>query len=161
MQRSEHPTRPYAYTAYQSLASDTSFFDAYDPGLTGQPLEYRHPLMDLRLMDFCLSLPLQPWVVKKHILRVAMRGLLPEAVRTRPKSPLAGWPHMALLQRANTGSIFVGPVAPVLGRYVQSDTVEVLSRAILRRLDKRHPDEVRLAMRALSLHYWLNRELTN
>lgn len=156
MPRSEHPTRPYAYTVYQYLASDTSFFDAYDPGLTGQPLEYRHPLMDLRLMDFCLSLPLQPWVVKKHILRVAMRSLLPEAVRTRPKSPLAGWPHMALLERANAGSIFVGPVAPVLGRYVQPDILVRVDSLILRRPDKRHPDESWLELRLLSLMYWLN-----
>lgn len=101
VQQVDHSTRPYAYRSYQSLLQCTSFFENYDAGSTGLPLEYRHPLLDLRLLDYCLSLPLQPWLIKKHILRLAMRGVLPEVVRMRPKSPLAGFPHIELLKTAS------------------------------------------------------------
>lgn len=97
--RAEHPTRPYAHTMFQRMAEDSLMFQNYDAADTGRAVEYRHPLMDLRVIDFCLTLPLQPWAVKKHILREAMRSLLPDAVRLRPKSPLAGAPHELLLRQ--------------------------------------------------------------
>ncbi len=59
-----------------------------DPGYTGLPLEVRHPFFDVRLLIFALSVPPIPWMVNKALLRAAMRGLLPEPVRLRPKTPL-------------------------------------------------------------------------
>ena len=56
-------------------------------------LEHRHPLMDLRLVELLLKVPPVPWCVGKHLMREAMRGVLPEAVRTRPKTPLVGEPR--------------------------------------------------------------------
>lgn len=53
------------------------------------PIEVRHPFCDLRLVEFMLSIP-RPLVLGKRILREAMRGRLPETVRQRPKTPLAG-----------------------------------------------------------------------
>ena len=114
----EHPVRSYAYTCYQYLAQNPGFFESYDAGATGLPLEYRHPLMDLRLLDFCLALPLQPWVVKKHILREAMRGALPEAVRKRPKSCLAGSPWEEMVKLGSKGIVHDIPTMPMLGTYV-------------------------------------------
>ena len=93
-----HPIRPAALNSLSFLTDLSSFFDFYDPGTTQLPLEYRHPLLDLRLVEFALSLPPWPWCIKKHILREAMRGLLPEPVRRRPKAPLAGYPYLDLLQ---------------------------------------------------------------
>jgi asparagine synthase (glutamine-hydrolysing) len=87
-----HPVRPYAYQSFEYIIQESNFFDCYDPGVTGLPLEARHPLLDVRLLEYCLTLPPQPWCVKKRILREAMRGLLPEPVRLRPKTPIAGWP---------------------------------------------------------------------
>lgn len=49
-------------------------------------LEERHPFLDRRLVELCLSLPEdQRWrgVETKFVLRQAMRGLLPERVRGR------------------------------------------------------------------------------
>jgi asparagine synthase (glutamine-hydrolysing) len=49
-------------------------------------LEYRHPLLDRRVMEFCIALPqrqLRRNGVEKYVLRNAMKGLLPEPVRTR------------------------------------------------------------------------------
>lgn len=49
-------------------------------------LDYRHPYMDKRLIEFCLSLPPeqklnQGW--SRLVMRRAMRGILPEKVRSR------------------------------------------------------------------------------
>jgi len=63
------------------------FLDAYDPGWTRCALEVVHPLMDLRLVQFALSLPAVPWCVEKYIVRRCLRGF-PAKVRLRPKTPL-------------------------------------------------------------------------
>ncbi|MEP7355958.1 MAG: asparagine synthase-related protein [Anaerolineales bacterium] len=68
---------------------------AGDPGYTGLPHETRHPFFDLRLLNFMLTVPPVPWLVNKALLREAMRDLLPEAVRMRPKTPLAARPDPA------------------------------------------------------------------
>jgi len=54
------------------------------------PVEMRAPLLDLRLLRFLLRVPPVPWCMKKALLREAMRGMLPEEVRARPKTPLLG-----------------------------------------------------------------------
>jgi asparagine synthase (glutamine-hydrolysing) len=83
--------------AYASLASPVwrPLLDAMDPGVTGFPLEQRHPLLDLRLVRFALSLPVVPWCIDKHLFREAMRAVLPASILTRPKEPLAGDPIVA------------------------------------------------------------------
>ena len=94
-----HPLRPHAFRALEYLQGDPLFFEGYDPGCTGSAIEYRHPFLDLRVVDVALSLPPFPWCVRKEVLREAMRGRLPEQVRLRPKTPLAGYPHVASLAR--------------------------------------------------------------
>jgi asparagine synthase (glutamine-hydrolysing) len=52
-------------------------------------IEMRHPYRDRRLIDFALALPAYQLYHRgyyKHILRNAMKGLLPEVVRVRPKA---------------------------------------------------------------------------
>ena len=113
-----HPIRPYAFRVLASVMRASNFFEYSDAGVTGVALEHRHPLMDLRLQEFCLSLPPLPWCVKKEIMRQAMRGVLPEAVLLRPKTPLAGWPEMQLLHRPEARWIDAFAPAPGLARYV-------------------------------------------
>jgi asparagine synthase (glutamine-hydrolysing) len=43
-------------------------------------------------MSFALTVPSFPWCVNKHLVRSAMRGRLPESIRTRPKTPLQADP---------------------------------------------------------------------
>ena len=90
-----HPTRP---TAFRTLSAPSwaALFARYDGGVTSLPLEVRHPLSDVRVVEYALSLPVIPWVIDKWILREAMKGVLPDAVRNRPKSPLAGEPAAGL-----------------------------------------------------------------
>ncbi|MGH7775210.1 MAG: asparagine synthase-related protein [Candidatus Binatia bacterium] len=61
------------------------------------PIETRHPFFDVRLIAFLLAIPPLPWCYRKTIHREAMRGILPEPIRTRPKAPLAGDPIHARL----------------------------------------------------------------
>jgi asparagine synthase (glutamine-hydrolysing) len=93
-----------------------------DPAFTRLPVRFRHPFFDIRLVRFAASLPPEPWLMDKRILREGMRGRLPEAVRTRRKTllvdaPLPGWEpevmeHLAELVRAAPGlDRFVDPAA--------------------------------------------------
>jgi asparagine synthase (glutamine-hydrolysing) len=70
----------------------TSTFEGLDPGATQRPVEVRYPFFDVRLMSFALTVPSFPWCVNKHLVRSAMRGRLPESIRTRPKTPLQADP---------------------------------------------------------------------
>src|SRR5712671_1712529 len=79
-----------------------ALFEEYDSGATRVPLEVRHPFFDLRLVSFLLALPALPWCSDKELLREASRGILPDAVRLRRKSPLLAEPLIALLQRSES-----------------------------------------------------------
>jgi asparagine synthase (glutamine-hydrolysing) len=90
-----HPVRPHAFRILYSPSWD-SLFSGYDAGATLLPLELRHPLIDMRMVDYLLALPVIPWLLDKTILRKAMTGVLPEVILRRPKSPLAGDPGLHL-----------------------------------------------------------------
>jgi hypothetical protein len=81
--------RPEAYSKLRSgfwpRCSETDHASA-----TGIPLELRHPFFDERVVEFLLSLPAAQWANDKGILVAAMRGRLPDRVRLRGKTPLAG-----------------------------------------------------------------------
>ncbi len=49
-------------------------------------IEARHPFFDVRLIEFCLSLPEEykiQYGISKRVLREAMKNILPEAIRSR------------------------------------------------------------------------------
>jgi asparagine synthase (glutamine-hydrolysing) len=94
----EHPTHPVAHYLL-GTPFWASLFEAYDPGVTGIPSEFRHPLFDLRLITCVFGLPPIPWCIDKNLTRAAMRGLLPERIRTRRKTPLPGDPLHEILRR--------------------------------------------------------------
>ncbi len=69
-----------------------------DPGFLGDELEVRYPFLYRPLVEFALRLPPELCVrpqARKWILREAMRGILPEVVRTRigkgGVTSLLGW----------------------------------------------------------------------
>jgi len=78
-------------------------FDRYS---MGHGVEVRSPFMDWRVVCYSLSLPSNSVLgggFTKRVLREAMRGLLPERVRTRPgkipfKSPMSEWWRGPLLE---------------------------------------------------------------
>jgi len=50
--------------------------------------------------QYVLAIPPLPWSVDKHILRTAMKDVLPEAILARPKTPLAGDPAVERLRES-------------------------------------------------------------
>ena len=69
--------------AFPLIAESFEFFDRIGAA-TG--VEHRHPFFDKELVEFCLSLPANSKVRDgwtRFVLRDAMRGVLPEAIRLR------------------------------------------------------------------------------
>ena len=128
----------------------TSLFEWHDPGATRVPVEVRHPFFDLRLLSFLLALPALPLCSDKELLRRAARGVLPNEVRLRRKSPMPADPLLVLLQ--NPESAWVDDFVPSkqLEQYV------VRSR-IPRVFGEKDPWTAWIHLRPLSLNYWLQR----
>lgn len=145
----DHPIRPAAYRNMASLSSN--FFDFCDAGVTHRPMEFRHPLLDLRLLEYCLSLPPHPWCVKKEILRAAMRDCLPEDVRLRPKTTMRGSPLVLLLARPEASWIDRFVAFPALSRYLVTENIPPVCGVD-------DPDATWMDTRPLSLDIWLRRQ---
>ena len=126
----------------------TNLLESYDPGVTRVPLETRHPLLDIRLVEFVLSLPVSPWCVDKQLLRVAMRDALPDDVRLRPKSPLAGDPVIELLQRPDASWIDAFAPASGLERFVNRSAIPGI-------VGRRDAEQMWIDLRPLCLNFWL------
>ncbi len=117
--------RPYA-TRILSLPSWSIIFEGYDAGVTALPLEVRHPFLDIRLIDYVLAIPPVPWCVKKELLKKAMRGILPESILRRPKSPLAGEPLIEILRGRDAQWLTRFDPSPELARYVDRMRYQLL-----------------------------------
>jgi asparagine synthase (glutamine-hydrolysing) len=131
----------------------TTLFERSDPAVTGLPLELRHPYFDLRLLKFLLRLPELPWCVDKTLLRLALRSVLPEAVRTRPKAPLPGHQEYEALRGRGVPEAERLLAAEQLDRFV--DVARL--RKIARQYDRLRPSEIELLSRPFGLASWLGR----
>jgi asparagine synthase (glutamine-hydrolysing) len=138
--------------AYESTAAPfwTTIFEWHDPGATQLPIELRHPFFDPRLLDFLLSLPALPLSSDKELLRRAARGVLPEKVRLRRKSPLLADPLLALLRQPE--SAWVDGFAP-------SEMLEdyVVRSRVPRVFGEKDPWRAWISLRPLTLDLWLRR----
>jgi asparagine synthase (glutamine-hydrolysing) len=127
-----HPARPGAWMSLQ-LPLWRHLFEGLDAGVTGAPLEFRHPYVDVRMLQFLLAVPPLPWARRKLLIRRAMRGRLPEAVLARDKTPLArrySTPNLAALRKID--------LEPEAGDLVQDDweTSNPLTMVRARTLDR-------------------------
>jgi asparagine synthase (glutamine-hydrolysing) len=145
-----HPARP---EAYEQVASPLwpHLFTYQDPGVTRFALEQRHPFFDVRVVRFLLSVPPAQWYNDKGLLRLGMRGRLPDALLRRPKSPLPGDP--LAVRRARDGAEWLGgrTLGPEVAPYVDAARVPAWAGG-------RGPDdrgEAWLHLRALGLSMWL------
>jgi asparagine synthase (glutamine-hydrolysing) len=143
----DHPFRP---TAYQALMAQDwpCLFEGCDPGTTGVPLESRYPFFDLRLVRYLLRLSSLPWCADKELLRASMRGILPESVRLRRKSPLAACPFVARARRGDAGWRTQLAPAPQLSKYVDWSRVPGVT-------GKEDTNELWLKLRPVSFNFWL------
>jgi asparagine synthase (glutamine-hydrolysing) len=144
---SPNKTRPAAFAAFNSKVW-APLFESYDPGATRLQLEMRHPLIDLRLIDYLLAIPAVPWCVNKHILRVTMKNRLPTAVLNRRKTPLAGDPALQLARHASVRWLDSFEVNPQLKSFVNLN----LRRPIA---DEQISDGLWASLRVFALNYWL------
>jgi asparagine synthase (glutamine-hydrolysing) len=88
------PRHGYRNEAWRILdsASWSRSFEGTDAGSTGVAVEWLSPWLDQRLAEFLFSIPPMPHFANKDLVREAMRGWIPEAVRLRPKTPLPADP---------------------------------------------------------------------
>jgi len=146
-----HRTRPYAFRALAST-NWAPLFECHDAGVSRLALEVRHPMIDVRLVEFLLSIPAVPWCVNKEILRVAMAGKLPTAVLNRPKTPLAGDPA---LRRVKESSVrFVDNFKPVsaLWKFVNIAACPAVA-------GEQNSDRLWANLRPFELNHWLENSL--
>jgi asparagine synthase (glutamine-hydrolysing) len=139
--------RPVAYQAMVDPVWPT-LFEACDIGLTRVPVEVCHPFFDLRLVNFLLALPALPWCSDKELLREAARGILPDAVRLRRKSPLQADPLIALLQQPESAWVDSFEAVPELRRFVER-------RLIPKVFGEKDAWTAWIHLRPLSLNKWL------
>ena len=142
-----HPTRPGAFKVVSS-PNWAYLFEGYDPGVTGFPVEARHPIADIRVVEYLLRLPPVPWCVNKEILRVGMRGDLPLEILNRPKSALAGDPALVKVRNGAAGPIDSFQPRPELSRYVRRAAIPRIGRSA-------SSDELWMNLRPLCLNLWL------
>ena len=117
---------PYRHDAWRLLDSPSwsRQFEASDAGNSGQPLEWVSPYLDVRLVELLFSFPPMPHFANKDLVREAMRGRIPEAVRTRPKTPLSRDPSAIGFSRAREAWKSVIRDAPRLDRYVDRKALQ-------------------------------------
>jgi asparagine synthase (glutamine-hydrolysing) len=125
-------------------------FDRYDPALSGVPVDVRHPLLDLRLIRFAFALPAVPWCVDKELLRRSAAGL-PDDVRRRPKTPLAGDFDAALFRRQWRAGMIPWQACE-LSRFLDPAAVEDALAA-----DLRGEADLWPLLRAIGLGAWMQR----
>ncbi|HEX6648257.1 MAG TPA: asparagine synthase C-terminal domain-containing protein, partial [Pyrinomonadaceae bacterium] len=123
-------------------------FEGYDPGATKLNLEVRHPFVDVRLVEYLLSIPRAPWCEHKHILRAAMKDLLPPAVLNRRKTPLAGDPALQIARSTGVRWLDSFEVNPQLESFVNLKQRRSVANEIT-------PDDLWASLRVFALNYWL------
>ena len=115
--RVDNNTHPAALHVFDSKVW-APLFEGYDPGATRLLVEVRHPLIDVRLVNYLLQITPVPWCIAKHILREAMKNRLPAAILNRPKTPLASDPTLHLAQSASVRWLDTFEVNPELKGFV-------------------------------------------
>lgn len=123
-------------------------FEGFDSGTTRVPVEVSYPFFDLRLVNFLLALSAVPWCADKELLRLAARGVLPDQVRLRRKSPLHADPVITLLQRPDSAWVDRFEPTAELERYVIRRRVP----AVFKKTDSWG---AWINLRPLSLNFWL------
>ncbi len=141
---SDHPIRPRAYDDMHAIQWQ-ALFDDCDMLAANAGAEYRHPFVDVRLLQYLLRLPATPWCRNKHVIRRAMAGSLPREVVWRKKSPLSRDPD---LERVRTSGLPRAAPSSTLLRYVNPGMLPRTSSSDI---------ALRAVLRPLGFAYWLQR----
>lgn len=143
-------THPWYPNAWATLDGEywASTQECEDSAWTGAPTESRAPLLDVRIQTFLLRVPPVPLCIDKQLLRRAMEGLLPDEIRSRPKTPLLGDPLRSQINR--------GQWSPLPLPHPVGATAEFVDfRKLSERLKDAEISSSSRELRPLLLHYWL------
>ncbi len=146
-----HPRRPYAFRVLNST-SWAPLFEGYDAGASRLSLELRHPMIDVRLVEYLLGIPALPWCLNKEILRIVMARKLPTAVVNRPKTPLAGDPTLRLVEESSVRFIDNFEPVPRLREFIDLTTRPRLA-------GEDNSDSLWANLRPFGLNHWLKYSL--
>jgi asparagine synthase (glutamine-hydrolysing) len=141
-----HPVLPRAHASLE-MPQWNELFENADAGWTGSPLEIRYPFLDLRVVDYLLSLPPFPWFFNKQLLRRAMEPLLPKATLRRAKTPLLANPVAEAL-RGQTGWPESVEFCDAMEPYVTLSQLFAPPRAA-------SANEMDVMIRPICLNFWL------
>lgn len=84
--------------------------------------EERDPFLDIRVVQFMFSLPPLPWFYNKHIIRTAMKNILPKEIISRPKTYL-GDQRGALVSKIESIWIDQWSLIPELEKYMVKEKI--------------------------------------
>jgi hypothetical protein len=87
----------------------------------------RLPFLDRRLIELAMALPPIPWLQRKHVLREAARGLVPDVARRAPKQGLPGLYEARLAQWWSREPAAFTP-SDALARFVDASVVPSIAR---------------------------------
>jgi asparagine synthase (glutamine-hydrolysing) len=147
-----HPIHPYGYFTLTD-AFWPYLQDKEEPGRTGLPLDRRSPLLDVRLLRFLLRLPSMPWCANKEIMRQAMKGLLPQSILRRPKTPVTQDVLGLQLRNRTWNPTEEQPLADAASCFI--DWPHLKKR--LQNAERATYAELWSYIPPLALNYWLNR----
>lgn len=153
------PARCLRPVTWQKLAADhwAPYFEGFDPGQTGVACETRWPYLDLRLVEDLLAFPPFPWFSNRCLQRSAIRGVLPDQIVNRPKTPQQGYPYHTqwpAWKLAWGGWVEKAKLVPELHRFVNVDVLNA-------DFDKSGDQYAAwLQLRVASLYYWLKAHQT-
>ncbi len=109
--------------------------------------DWTDPFLDFRIISFIFSIPVEPWMHRKRLLRVAGRGLLPDELLDRPKAP-AGNYFAAMVRGRYSEALNHWRMSPMLG--------EIIDRAAIPPIDIDAEGEVGfINLRPLMLQRWV------
>jgi asparagine synthase (glutamine-hydrolysing) len=131
-----------------SLPQWSRMFELQNAGVTRCSVEVRYPFLDLRLVNYLLALPPFPLFFGKKLLRESVVGRLPESVRARGKTPLAGDPLTAYLRRWGAESMNRVDWSKEMDCYIDRSKLTGFQY-------ETHAAKVAANVRPLCLNFWL------
>ena len=150
-----HPVLPRGHASL-GLPQWSHLFEMQNPGVTHFPVEMRHPFLDLRVANFLLALPPFPLYMEKKLLREVLAGRVPESVRTRKKTPLAGNPLELYAARNESKWSHEIRWEKEIQAYVDTHKLEQALRTVMEKPKMESKmNRMEAVVRPICLNFWL------
>jgi asparagine synthase (glutamine-hydrolysing) len=150
--------RQAVYEGIANLGSVSRAVYWYERTAASYGLEVRHPFLDRRLAEFVLAIPSEQLIgegYSKWLLRRAMQGVLPEAIRLRAGKtsfrPYLEWSLRTNAAKARFAELLQSPLSATLNVIDRNE----LRRALTAFIAGESPENVGALWFAFSLEAWL------